>query len=339
MPLLSIEDLSLHFTSYLGKIYALRGVNFSVEAGESIALVGESGCGKSLTAHSVIRLLPPNHHIPSGKILYREEDILGFSKQQLRELRGNQVGMIFQDAQTALNPTMRIGKQITEGLGMGRKEAQAYALELLETVQITDGAYWMKRYPHELSGGMRQRVMIAIALARQPELLIADEPTTALDVLTQKEILRLLRKLQKQRNMSLIFITHDLEAACMVADRIHVMYAGQVIEKASTLELFDPHHPKHPYTKALIDSSPSLAVREKRQLHPIEGSPPDLYREPKGCAFCPRCPLAMEICQKQEAPLLSLSSTHQCACWSHHPLAQRTDKNTSAKEEAIPCLL
>lgn len=313
---LSIHDLHLKLTMPSGTIYALRGVNFSLYPGERLAIVGESGSGKSLTVHSILDLLPRGASITQGQIFYGGKDLLQCSAKERRVLRGQEIAMVFQNAQSGLNPTMRIAKQITEGLGLSRGVAKQKAQELLSAVGIPNAAHWASRYPHELSGGMRQRVMIAIALARDPKLLIADEPTSSLDADTKGQFIALLQQLQEQRGMSLILITHDLALAQDFADRILVMYAGQIVESASAQDLFES--PKHPYSRALMQSSPRWALKKRCPLAPIPGSPPDLHMAPQACAFVPRCPSAMKICALKPPP-----SQGACLCWLCHPLANQ----------------
>lgn len=299
--MLDIRDLEIAFDSYAGRVHALRGVQLSVRSGECLALVGESGCGKSATAHAVLGLLPTSSaRVLGGQILFDGRDLLSLSRQELRSYRGSRIGMIFQDPLTGLNPTMRVGSQITETLGMDRRTARSYAVELLESVGIRNPESCYRSYPHQLSGGMRQRVMIAIALANQPQMLIADEPTTALDLRTQTQILDLLKEIQQERQMSLLIISHDLGMVAGVADRVAVMYAGQVVELAETRQLFES--PQHPYTQALLAALPEVAIAKKRPLQPIPGAAPDLYEAPVGCAFAPRCPHAMGICVQRPVP-------------------------------------
>lgn len=313
-PILEIQNLHVTFDTPAGQIQAVRGVSFHVERGEVVGLVGESGCGKSVTAQSILRLLP--QQISSGRILLEGEELTNKSEKDLESIRGNRVSMIFQDPMTSLNPTMRIGRQIGEALRhrhLGQRKTREVVIELLNMVGIADAHSRIDAYPFSLSGGMRQRVMIAIALACQPALLIADEPTTALDVTIQAQILELIKELKKQQGISLLLITHDLGVVAGMCDRVIVMYAGQVMEMGTVDEIF--YQPKHPYTKALLQAIPKQSSSHK--LRTIAGSPPDLLHPPNGCPFHPRCHFAMTICAHQ-TPVL-----HQAACWLHHPHAKQ----------------
>lgn len=317
-PLLEVQDLSVSFQTHLGKVRAVNHVSFSVYPKETVAIVGESGCGKSVTAQSIVKLIPmPPGKIEGGKVFLRGSELLSKSTYELENIRGREIGMIFQDPMTALNPTMRIGKQIMEGLIKHRKmsflAARTESIELLHLVGISDPETRIEQYPHELSGGMRQRVMIAIALACNPHLLIADEPTTALDVTIQAQILELLKKIQKKTDAGIILITHDLGIVAGMCDRVLVMYAGQIIEEGSVEEIY--YSPRHPYTQGLVRSIPRLDCLKGEKLLPICGAPPNLLSPPSGCRFSPRCPQAMRICQSTFPPLSSLSEEHKVRCW------------------------
>lgn len=315
-PLLQVEKLRVSFRTYMGRVTALRGINFSIAKNECIAIVGESGSGKSVLAQAIMRLLvTPPASIDEGRILFGGQDLLALSKREMQKVRGNQVGMIFQDPMTSLNPTMRIGKQITEGLGLSKEEAFRRSIEMLSLVGISDPAKRAMQYPHEFSGGMRQRVMIAIALAPKPKLLIADEPTTALDVTIQAQILELMKEIQEKIDMSIIFITHDLGIVANMCTRVFVMYAGEIVEKGHVDAIFAT--PYHPYTKGLLRSCPRLDMDQSKKLVPIEGSPPSLFSAAKGCSFCPRCDEAMQICQLEKAKIKNINEVHSVRCWKY----------------------
>lgn len=319
--LLRVNNLKVNFNTYAGVVEAVRGVNFTINKGETVAVVGESGCGKSVTSKAIMGILPSIGETLSGsEITYEGENILGYSERQWEKYRGGNCSMIFQDALTALNPTMNIGNQIIENIlnhrKISKKEAIKEAIELLNLVSIPNPETRIKQYPHELSGGMRQRVMIAIALACKPKLLIADEPTTALDVTIQAQILELLKELQKKLNISIILITHNLGVVADIADRIVVMYSGKVVETGTAREVF--YAPKHPYTSALLKSVPSLHIDNKRELYSIEGTPPNLMNPPKGCAFADRCPYAMNVCKAIQPPQYNFSDSNSSSCWLYH---------------------
>jgi oligopeptide transport system ATP-binding protein len=317
--LLEVQDLKTYFKTKAGYVRAVDGVSFAVKPGEKVALVGESGCGKSVTALSIMRLVaqPPGEYV-GGSIIFEDQDLLELPESAMRRIRGGKIGMIFQDPMTCLNPTMPIGKQIAEGLQihlkLSKDEALKRATKLLEEVGIPDVANRINAYPHQFSGGMRQRVMIAIALACNPKLLIADEPTTALDVTVQAQILELISGICSEFGTALILITHDLGVVAGMTDRVIVMYAGRVVEEAPTEELFA--NPRHPYTLGLLNSVPRLDEAGHSELRTIEGAPPDLLRPPTGCRFMPRCFYARNIC-RQMPPLESLAghSEHRKACW------------------------
>lgn len=315
--LLEIKDERLSFFTPAGEVKALNGVSFSMEEGEVLGIVGESGSGKSVTAYSVMGLTAYPGKLIGGTINFNGHQIDKMSEKEMRKIRGNEVSIIFQDPMTSLNPVYTIGNQITEVIclhtGKSKKEAHDRAKELLELVGINEPAKRLKQYPHELSGGMRQRVMIAIALACEPKLLIADEPTTALDVTIQAQILELMQELRKKLGMSIIMITHDLGVVASMCERIAVMYAGHIVEYGTADEIF--YEPKHEYTKGLIKSIPKLNVQETERLIPIEGHPVDLLNPPAGCPFAPRCANCMKICLREMPPKTELSDTHYSQCW------------------------
>ncbi|TXK71476.1 ABC transporter ATP-binding protein [Paenibacillus sp. N3.4] len=324
--LLEVTNLKVNFKTHGGEVKAVRGVSFHVDHGETVAIVGESGCGKSVTALSIMGLIPiPPGRLADGQIRFNGQDITQLSKKELLKMRGSEMGMIFQDPMTALNPTMKIGRQLTEGLvyyhGLSKKEARMKAIELLNKVGISDPQKRVDQYPHEFSGGMRQRVVIAIALACNPKLVIADEPTTALDVTVQAQILDLMKELQEQTRLSIILITHDLGVVAEIAHRAVVMYAGTVVESGTTHDLFT--EPKHPYTWGLMKSMPHLDGEQKKRLVPIEGTPPDLFNPPKGCPFAERCDYAMEICAEQTPVVRYFGNGHHAACWLHDERAPK----------------
>jgi oligopeptide transport system ATP-binding protein len=302
----------------MASLNAVNGVSFSLNEGEALGLVGESGCGKSITALSLMRLVPqPPGRIVSGEVLFCGRDLLELRDDEMRKIRGNDIAMIFQDPMTSLNPVLSIGRQIGEALqlhkNMDRAQARRRTIELLELVGIPAAGTRVDDYPHQFSGGMRQRVMIAMALSCEPKLLIADEPTTALDVTIQAQILDLIKQLRHELGMAIIMITHDLGVVAGIADRINVMYAGHIVETGSADEIFD--HPRHPYTLGLLKSIPRLDEPRREQLVPIEGLPPDLIDPPKGCAFQPRCPHAVERCVANKPHLEPVAPGHSSACW------------------------
>lgn len=322
--LLGIQNLRVHFNTYAGEVQAVRGVSFSVEQGEAVALVGESGCGKSITALSVMGLIPsPPGRIVSGSVYFAGEDLVIKPEREMEKIRGKDMGIIFQDPMTSLNPTMTAGNQITEVLKrhsrLSRDQMTARALELLKLVGIHQPERRLRQYPHELSGGMRQRVMIAIALACSPRLLIADEPTTALDVTIQAQIMELMQELRSKTGTAVILITHDLAVVAGFAQRVMVMYAGKLVESGPTRDLF--RSPLHPYTRGLLGSVPRLDNSGKKPLTPIAGRPPDLISPPEGCAFWPRCSRAMKICSLEEPEMVGDVTGHSAACWLMHPQA------------------
>ena len=315
--LLEIKDERLSFFTPAGEVKALNGVSFSMNEGEVLGIVGESGSGKSVTAYSIMGLTAYPGKLIGGTIYFNGHQIEKMSEKEMRKIRGNEVSIIFQDPMTSLNPVYTIGNQITEVIrlhtGKSKKEAYDRAKELLELVGINEPAKRLKQYPHELSGGMRQRVMIAIALACEPKLLIADEPTTALDVTIQAQILELMQELRQKLGMSIIMITHDLGVVASMCERIAVMYAGHIVEYGTADEIF--YEPKHEYTKGLINSIPKLSAQEIERLVPIEGQPVDLLNPPAGCPFAPRCASCMKICLREMPPKTELSDTHYSHCW------------------------
>ncbi len=316
--LLEVKDLHVQFSNRIGEVRALSGIDLQLREGEILGIVGESGCGKSTLAKALVRLLPSPTTKMQGNIFFQGTDILQCKEEELRSIRGKEIGFIFQDPMTSLNPTMKIGEQIIEGYikhhpHVSKKEALSYAIELLSTVGIPHPAERIFEYPHTLSGGMRQKVTIALALASRPKILIADEPTTALDVTIQAQILSFLVSLQKSQNTSILLITHDLSVIAGFCDRVIVMYAGQIVEIAPVEELF--YHPKHPYTQKLLKTIPRIDLPKDTILTPIEGSPPLLHMPWKGCAFAPRCLDALPHCTVAEPPLYSLKNSCHSRCW------------------------
>ncbi|MER6066331.1 ABC transporter ATP-binding protein [Streptomyces sp. NPDC001792] len=314
--LLEVRDLHVEFHTRDGIAHAVNGVTYAVEAGETLAVLGESGSGKSVTAQAIMGILDtPPARITGGEIVFAGRDLLTLSAEERRRVRGRQIAMIFQDALSALNPVMTVGDQLGEMFvvhrGMSRKDARARAVELMERVRIPAAAQRVRDYPHQFSGGMRQRIMIAMALALEPALIVADEPTTALDVTVQAQVMDLLADLQREYRMGLILITHDLGVVADVADRIAVMYAGRIVESAPVHDLY--RAPAHPYTRGLLDSIPRLD-HKGRQLYAIKGLPPNLTHIPPGCSFHPRCPLARDICRTDEPPLHQVSDERGSAC-------------------------
>lgn len=325
--LLKVKDLAISFNTYNGEVQAVRGVNFEIRKGETLAIVGESGSGKSVTSSAIMGLLPkPQAIIKSGQIVFEGKDLLKKSNKEMQKIRGKDISMIFQDPLSSLNPTMKIGNQMIEVLmkhqQLSKDKAIKRAIELLKQVGISSPEMRMQQYPHQFSGGMRQRVVIAIALACNPKLLIADEPTTALDVTIQAQILELLRQIQKETNCGIIFITHDLGVVANIADRVAVMYAGKIVEYGTVEEIF--YQPKHPYTWGLLGSMPDLDHTDE-ELYTIPGSPPDLLNPPKGDAFAPRNRYALEIDTVMEPPMFKVSDTHYAATWLLHEHAPKID--------------
>ena len=329
---LEIKDLHVSFDTYAGVVQAVRGVTFSLDEGEVLAVVGESGCGKSVTAQTIMRLNPmPPARIPAGDVRLGEHDIVKASEKEMQKIRGNEVAMIFQDPMTCLNPTMKVGKQLTEAICQHRKlskdEAKKEAVRLLEMVQIPNAAERAEQYPHEFSGGMRQRAMIAMAMSCEPKLLIADEPTTALDVTIQAQIMQLMAKVREETGTAIILITHDLGVVANLADRVAVMYAGKIVETGTAEDIF--YRPKHPYTQALLKSLPTVETSREEKLVSIAGTPPDLFMPPKGCEFASRCEHCMKVCKKHVPPTYEVGAGHKAACWRLHPACpvQRKEGN------------
>jgi oligopeptide transport system ATP-binding protein len=317
-PLLDVKGLETQFKTPDGIIHAVNGVSFSLEEGETLGLVGESGCGKSVTMLSVLRLIAmPPGKIVAGEAFFHGQDLLKMSQEEIRNVRGAQIAMVFQDPMTSLNPVLTIGYQLEEPLmlhlGMNRNQAQARSTELLAMVGIPNPKDHLQDYPHQFSGGMRQRVMIAMALSCDPQILIADEPTTALDVTIQAQIIELVRRLRDELGMAIIWITHDLGVIAGLARRVSVMYGGYLIEEALVNELYA--NPQHPYTIGLLGSLPRLDSTRHQRLYSIEGLPPVLYERPNACPFAPRCKWVMERCWKENPPLETLAPEHQAACW------------------------
>jgi oligopeptide transport system ATP-binding protein len=316
--ILTVKDLVTRFYTRDGTVHAVNGVGFHLDEGETLGVVGESGCGKSVTMLSMLRLIPqPPGRIEAGQAVFLDRDLLQMTPEEIRGVRGAQIGMVFQDALTALNPVLTIGKQLMEPLqlhlNMERKDARRRAAELLNLVGIPNADMRLDDYPHQFSGGMRQRVMIAMALACSPQILIADEPTTALDVTIQAQIIDLVKRLRKELGMAIIWITHDLGIVAGIAHRVQVMYAGFVVERAAVKELYG--HPAHPYTCGLLGSLPRIDERDGQRLTNIRGLPPDLLAPPTRCAFAPRCAYAYDRCRAENPPLQEVGAGHEVACW------------------------
>jgi oligopeptide/dipeptide ABC transporter ATP-binding protein len=323
-PLLSVEDLRVQFWTSRGTVYAVNGISFEIAPGETLGIVGESGCGKSVTALAILGILPRAGRVPTGKAIFEGRDLLHLSDRRLRSIRGRESAMIFQDPMTSLNPVLTIGKQIREELKahfkMKKREANDRAVELLDRVGIPNARARIKDYPHQFSGGMRQRAMIAMALACKPKLLIADEPTTALDVTIQAQILDLLRELVAEENAALIMITHDLGVVAGTCERVNVMYSGLFMETGSAEQLFA--RPRHPYTLGLLESVPRLDASRKTKLKPIEGQPRNMLEEPAACPFQPRCRFEVELSRKEVPPLVELERGHYVACFNPVPVEE-----------------
>lgn len=318
-PLLEINNLEISFNLYDKKVKAVRDISFSLYPKETVAIVGESGSGKSVTAKSILRLLPAHNVDVRGSISFQDKDLLKMSDKEFRLFCGKEIGMVFQDSASSLNPTMKVGGQIIEGYlhhfpKVPYKQAKEHVLELLRLVGISNPNHCFEEYPHTLSGGMRQRIMIAIALVCKPKLLITDEPTTALDVTIQAQILELLKEIKSLSDTTILMITHDLSLVSGFCDRVLVMYAGEIIENADVDTLF--YAPKHPYTQKLLESIPRLDKSKNEPLNCIEGNPPDSMQKFTGCPFAPRCTFAMPLCTQQAPPLKEIHPKHQCACWN-----------------------
>jgi oligopeptide/dipeptide ABC transporter ATP-binding protein len=325
--LLEVEGLRTHFETSAGIVRAVDGISYDVGEGETVAVVGESGCGKSVGALSILRLIPtPPGRIVSGSIHFNGRDLLALSEEQIRKVRGREIGMIFQEPMTSLNPVLTIGLQLTETIrqhfSISKEAAETRAVELLGVVGIAEPARRLRQYPHHMSGGMRQRVMIALALSCEPKLIIADEPTTALDVTIQAQILELMKDLTRRLGVALIIITHNLGVVARYADRVNVMYAGRIVETGSARQIY--HSPRHPYTLALLRSVPRMDQPRKAKLDPVEGQPPDLTRLDPGCAFEPRCRFALTRCRDAAPMLETLEDGHLSACWEKTRLAATT---------------
>jgi len=324
-PILTIENLHITFSTYGGTVKAVRGVDLYLNKGETLAIVGESGCGKSVTSNAIMQLIPrPPGKIADGRILFKGKDLTTLTEPEMRKIRGVDISMIFQDPMTALNPTLTIGTQLIEGLlqhkQISRTKAKKRALDMMELVGIPNPQERLKQYPHQFSGGMRQRIVIAIALICEPDLLIADEPTTALDVTIQAQILDLFKEIQQKMGISIILITHDLGVVANIADRIAVMYAGKIIEVGTTREVF--YEPEHPYTQGLLHSVPRLDTQGEKLIS-IDGTPPDLFSPPQGCPFTARCSFAMEVCEHVYPEETERTATHHVACWLQDERAQK----------------
>lgn len=333
--ILELKNVVYSFHTYGGEVKAVRDVSFEVRKGEILGIVGESGCGKSVTAQCVMRLNPePPGFFEGGEILFKEKNVLKMANKELRKLRGEDIGFVFQDPMTSLNPTMKVGAQIEEVfLGrtdVTRKEVKEKALEIMKLVGISDVEKRYKQYPHELSGGMKQRVMIAIALVSRPDLVICDEPTTSLDVTIEAQILDLLLELREKLGMSIIIITHDLGVIARMCDRVVVMYGGKIVEKGTAQEVF--YDTAHPYTKGLMGSIAKLDTARGEKLTPIDGTPPDLFFPPVGCPFAARCEYAMDVCKETPPSCYKISEEHTSYCWLQHEFAPDTDMK---KENAV----
>ncbi|VYU08381.1 ATP-binding cassette domain-containing protein [Clostridium tertium] len=325
--LLEVKNLKTSFRTHIGDVQAVRGVSFHLDKGEALGIVGESGCGKSVTMMSIMRLLADNAIIDSDAIIFNGQDISNPTEKEMQEIRGNEMAMIFQDPMTSLNPLFTVGDQLTEHLikhkKISKKEANELAIKMLDMVGIPSPESRLKQFPHEFSGGMRQRVMIAMSLICEPKLIIADEPTTALDVTIQAQILDLMKDLKDKINTSIILITHDLGVVADLCTRINVMYGGIVVEEGSDKDIF--YNGKHPYTWGLLNSVPNPKSEVKEKLTPIEGQPPDLLKPPVGCPFAARCEYAMKICLQKQPPLFEISEGHRAACWLCHENAPKVE--------------
>jgi oligopeptide/dipeptide ABC transporter ATP-binding protein len=321
VSLLSVEDLRVEFWTRRGTVHAVNGVSFDIAAGETLGIVGESGCGKSVTSLAILGILPRAGRVTGGRAVFEGEDLIGRPDRELRKIRGKEIAMIFQDPMTSLNPVLTVGRQIRESIethfDLDRKEAEKRVVELLDQVGIPEAKRRARDYPHQFSGGMRQRAMIAMALACEPKLLIADEPTTALDVTIQAQILDLLRALVAERDTALVMITHDLGVVAGMCERVHVMYGGMVMETGPAEDVF--RSPRHPYTLGLLQSVPRLDTPRGRKLHPIEGAPRDMLRPPSACPFAPRCAYEVDRSRQEVPPLIEIAPGHKVACFNPVP--------------------
>lgn len=332
--LLEVKDLKTSFKTHIGDVQSVRGVSFHLEKGEALGVVGESGCGKSVTMMTIMRLLGENAKINVEKIIFDDKDITKPTEKLMQTIRGNDMSMIFQDQMTSLNPLFTVGDQLTEHLikhkKISKKEANEKAIKMLDMVGIPSPEKRLKQYPHEFSGGMRQRVMIAMSLICEPKLIIADEPTTALDVTIQAQILDLMKDLKSKLDTSIILITHDLGVVADLCSRINVMYGGLIVEEGTTEDIF--YRGRHPYTWGLLRSVPNPKSELKEKLVPIEGQPPDLLKPPIGCPFTARCDYAMKICKEKQPPLFEISNGHRAACWLCHKNAPKVESPIGREE-------
>ena len=336
--LIEVRNLQTQFFTQDGIVHAVNGINYEVAEGETVAIVGESGSGKSVGVMSLIRLIPePPGKIVNGEVEFDGQDLLQLNEEELRQIRGNRIAMIFQDPMTSLNPVLTIGRQITEALelhlNMNRDESRSRAIELLELVGIPDAGARLDDYPHQFSGGMRQRVMIAMGLSCNPQLLIADEPTTALDVTIQAQIVDLVTRLQSELGMAIIWITHDLGVVAGLADRVLVMYAGFIVEEGPVDVIYG--QPRHPYTLGLLRSIPRLDLGRQKRLIPIEGLPPDLLDPPQSCPFAPRCPFVIDKCLEENPPLMAIGAVRKSACWVDLSDVEIYDTSSDEQVEAV----
>lgn len=332
--ILQVKGLKTSFDTHIGEVQSVRGINLYLNKGEAVGIVGESGCGKSVSMMSIMRLIADNGRIKAGEVIFDNKDISKIPEKEMEKIRGNKISMIFQDPMTSLNPVLTIGDQLTEPLikhkGMNKKEANAEAVKMLELVGIPSPEARLKQYPHEFSGGMRQRVMIAMSLICKPELIIADEPTTALDVTIQAQIMDLMKDLKDKMNTAIILITHDLGVVADLCKRIYVMYGGIIVEEGTDEDIF--YEGKHPYTWGLLKSVPNPKSDVREKLIPIEGQPPDLFKPPVGCPFAARCDYAMKVCLEKQPPLFDLGGEHKAACWLCHENAPKVESPIRREE-------
>ncbi len=334
--ILELKHVVYSFKTYGGVVQAVRDVSFDVRKGEILGIVGESGCGKSVTAQCILRLNPePPGFFGGGEILYDGKDVLKMTNREIRKIRGGEIGFVFQDPMTSLNPTMRVGAQIEEVFvgrkGVSREEVKKRSLEIMGLVGISDAKKRYRQYPHELSGGMKQRIMIAIALVSRPSVIICDEPTTSLDVTIEAQILDLLLELREKLGTSIIMITHDLGVIARLCDRVIVMYGGKIAERGTVDDIF--YRTAHPYTKGLMNSIAKLDTKKGEKLRPIEGTPPDLFSPPVGCPFAPRCEYAMEVCRENPPQEYQFTAEHKAVCWLHHEYAPDSDLKRECEDE------